>query len=273
MTEEPFSLPTFTMAEYDFYRVDERIFWALIFAALIFCAVHAARRAFRQPRSTETPETPADAKGEELQRHTLSQKVFHWTNAGAVILLTLSGWMIYQPKKILLFSGTTPLWFIFHRWGVALFLVGLIFHLIYESFIAQGSNPLTVSRGEMKRLLDILKNFFGLSKFYPHSTKYHPGQIFFHWAVAGNLFFLTITGFVIWKPFRDLLPLSLLGLGWDFIFYCRLLHGFFSATLIPSLIGHIYFALLIKKNWAETKSMITGRVSLHDYPRSHSSNR
>jgi hypothetical protein len=49
-----------------------------------------------------------------------------------------------------------------------------------------------------------------------------------------------------------------------------LFHGFFSATLAASLIGHFYFALLIKKNWVETQSMITGRVSLREYLDSHS---
>lgn len=153
---------------------------------------------------------------------------------------------------------------------MALLLVGLVFHFIYESFIARGSNPMAVNRKEVRKILTIQKNFFGLSKSYPLATKYHPGQIFFHWVVAGNLFLLILSGFVIWKPFRDLFPPFLFGLGWNFIFYSRLLHGFFSATLIASLIGHIYFAILIKKNWSETKSMFTGRVSFREYLNFHS---
>jgi formate dehydrogenase subunit gamma len=190
----------------------------------------------------------------------------------AVIVLTISGWMIYQPRKILSFTETTAIGFTWHRWGVALLLVGLASHFIYESFIAHSPNPVAINRAEGKILLGILKNFFGLSKSYPLINKYHPGQIFFHWTLAGNLFLLILTGLAIWKPFRDLLPLSLFGLGWDFVFYCRLLHGFFSATLIPSLMGHIYFALLIRKNWKETQSIFTGRVYLHEYLKSHSLN-
>jgi cytochrome b subunit of formate dehydrogenase len=271
MMAEPFSLPAFTMADYNLYRLDDRIFWSFIIAGLIFCLGHAARRAFRQPQPTDPHggSLPA-AKDEEIQRHTLFQRIYHWSNAVAVMVLILSGWMIYHPRAIPSFSGTTFDWFFWHRWGVALLLIGLAFHAIYESFIAKSSDPMAVNRAEAKKISAIFKNFFGLSKSYPLANKYHPGQIFFHWAVAGNLFCLILTGFVIWKPFRDLLPLSLFGLGWDFIFYSRLLHGFFSATLMASLIGHIYFALLIKKNWAETKSMLSGRISLREYLNSHS---
>jgi formate dehydrogenase-N gamma subunit len=268
---ESFSLPVFAMTDYDFYRLDDRVFFAFIAAALIFCVVHAARRAFRQPRPSELPpDTFQSAKGEEIERHTIFQRVYHWFNAAAVITLVISGWMIYQPKLIPILEGKTFDWFFWHRWGVALLLIGLAFHFTYESFIARGSNPMAVNCQEVQKFLAVLKNFFAFSQSYPLATKYHPGQIFFHWAVSGNLFLLILTGFVIWKPFRDFLPLSLFGLGWDFIFYNRLLHGFFSATLIANLIGHIYFALFIKKNWAETKSMLTGRISLPAYLESHS---
>jgi cytochrome b subunit of formate dehydrogenase len=262
MTGDPYTLPAFTMADYNLYRLDDRIFFGFLLAGLIFCAVHAARRVFRQPVSTDLPtggNPPSDSKGEGMQRHTLFQRLYHWSNALAVLTLTVSGCMIYQPRGIS--SEGTPFdWFFWHRWGMALLLVGIGFHLIHESFIARGVNPMAVNRDEAGKILAIFKNFFGLSKSYPLATKYHSGQIFFHWAVAGNLFLLILTGFVIWKPFRDLLPLSLFGLGWDFIYYNRLFHGFFSATLAASLIGHFYFALLIKKNWVETKSMITGRI-------------
>ncbi len=273
MTGEAFSLPTFTMADYNLYRLDDRIFWGFVFVGLIFCLIHAGRRAFRHPQPTESSDNENDlmaAKEEEIERHTLFQRIFHWSNAGAVMVLTISGWMIYYPRETPPLVGAASFWFFWHRWGVALLLVGLVFHSIYESFIAGGSNPMAVNRKEVRRISAILKNFFGLSKSYPLATKYHPGQIFFHWVVAGNLFLLILTGFVIWKPFRDLLPIFLFGLGWNFIFYSRLLHGFFSATLIASLIGHIYFAILIKKNWSETKSIFTGRVSLREYLNSHS---
>ncbi len=263
------SFPAFTMADYNFYRVDDRVFYVFIIAALTFCLIHAARRAFRQPRPTDGPGVhPSD--GKEMERHALFQRIFHWINSVAIFTLLLSGWMMYQPRQLPTLEGASSEWFIWHRWGIALLLVGIVAHIIHEAFVAKEANPMGFNRAEMERMISIFKNFFGLSKGYPLAGKYHSGQIFFHWAVAGNIFILILTGMVLWKPFRDFLPLSLFGLGWDFIFFSRVIHGFFSATLIASLIGHLYFALLIKKNWPEAKSMITGRMSLREYLESHS---
>jgi cytochrome b subunit of formate dehydrogenase len=266
MTEQPYSLPAFSMSQYNLYRLDDWIFWSLLIAGLTFCLIHTLRRAFRQPFPAEPGEAGSAPVVEEIERHNLFQRILHWSNAVAVITLAISGWMIYQPLSP---ARAASVWFFWHRWAVVLLLVGLAFHSIYESFIVPRPNPMAVSRTEARRILAILKNFLGVSSFYPRLSKYHPGQIFFHWLVAGNLFLLTLTGFIIWKPLRDLLPLSLLGLGWDFIFYNRLLHGFFSATLIASLFAHIYFAVLIKKNWKEAKSMFTGRIPSHEYLRCH----
>ena len=266
MTEQPYSLPTFVMSQYNLYRLDDWIFWSLLIAGLTFCMIHAARRAFRQPFPTESGGAGSTLVADEIERHNLLQRILHWSNAVAAITLAISGWMIYRPLSP---ARAASAWFLFHQWAVALLFVGLALHFIYESFIVRRLNPMAVSRTEARRVSAILKNFFGLSSFYPRLSKYHPGQIFFHWLVAGNLFLLTLTGFIIWKPFRDLLPLSLLGLSWDFIFYSRLLHGFFTATLIASLFAHIYFAVLIKKNWKEAKSMFTGRIPTHEYLRCH----
>ncbi|MGA3207086.1 MAG: cytochrome b/b6 domain-containing protein [Syntrophales bacterium] len=266
---ESFSLPAFTMADYNLYRVDDRIFYVFVIAALAFCLIHAACRVFRQPQSTEVHGIHP-AGDEELQRHTLFQLIYHWANSVAIFILLISGWMMYQPRQIPNLEGTTSEWFFWHRWGIALLLVGILAHIVREVFVAKEANPMVFDRAEVKRILSIFKDFFGFFKEYHLPGKYHTGQIFFHWAVAGNIFVLILTGMVLWKPFRDFLPLSLLGLGWDFIYFSRVIHGFFSATLIASLIGHLYFALFIKKNWPETKSMVTGRISLREYLESHS---
>jgi formate dehydrogenase subunit gamma len=266
---ESFSLPAFTMTDYNLYRVDDWIFTVFVIAALAFCLIHAAaHRAFRQPQPTEVHGTHP-AGDEELQRHTLFQRIYHWANSVAIFTLVISGWLIYQPRQIPNLEGTPSKWFFWHRWGIALLLVGILAHIVREALVAKETNPVVFDRAMIKRTLSIFTNFFGFFKEHPLAGKYHTGQIFFHWAVAGNIFALILSGMVLWKPFRDFLPLSFLGLSWDFIYFSRVIHGFFSATLIASLIGHLYFALFIKKNWPESKSMFTGRMSLREYLESH----
>lgn len=53
---EPSSFPAMVMADYDLYRLDDYIFFGLMGLAVLFCLVHAARRAFRQPIPTESDE-------------------------------------------------------------------------------------------------------------------------------------------------------------------------------------------------------------------------
>ena len=95
MTEQPYSLPAFTMSQYNLYRLDDWIFWSLLIAGLTFCLIHALRRAFRQPFPTEPGEEGSAPIVEEIERHNLFQRILHWSNAAAVITLMISGWMIY----------------------------------------------------------------------------------------------------------------------------------------------------------------------------------
>ncbi|HSR09878.1 MAG TPA: cytochrome b/b6 domain-containing protein [Thermodesulfobacteriota bacterium] len=258
------------MEKYTLYRIDDWVLLAFAAAALVFCSLHAARRAFRQPVPTDLLGSGAASHDGQIERHGLFQRIYHWSNAAAVLMLSFSGLMIYQPRQMPAVEEATSAWFSLHLWGVALLLAGIVAHMIYESFIAAGANPMALNRGEARRIWGTVKNFLGLSGDYPRSGKYHGGQILFHWGVAANLFLLILTGIVLWKPLRDLLPLSPFGLGWDFIFFSRVLHGLFSAALIACLVIHFYFALFIQKNWPEAKSMITGRISEKDDPASHS---
>lgn len=164
MKEESYSLPNFIMSQYNLYRLDDWIFWSLLIAGLTFCMIHAARRAFRQPFPTEPGEQGSPLPVEEIERHNLFQRTLHWSNAVAIITLTISGWMIYRPFSP---ERIASVWFFLHRWAVVLLLVGLAFHATYESFIVHRPNPMAVSRTEAGRVLAILKNFLASQTFIP----------------------------------------------------------------------------------------------------------
>ena len=54
-------LPTMGMEDYGLHRLDDTIFWTIALLGVLVCAVHAARRAFRQP--TPQPEQQDKAAG------------------------------------------------------------------------------------------------------------------------------------------------------------------------------------------------------------------
>ncbi len=204
-----------------------------------------------------------------VRRYTVPQRVFHWVNVVSVGVLLVSGLGIYAPD---LFGGggvPAATWYAWHRWFAVIFLVAVGFHIVYDSFVLDEFAFMWFGKKEMERQKLIARNFLGLSKSYPKYGKYHPTQITYHWAVAANLLALVLTGLILWRPARALFPLRLLGLGWDFVYACRTLHDFFTATLMAMVIAHVYFGILIKKNWVISRSMLTGTLPYDEYARYH----
>lgn len=265
----------FTMPQYTLSRLPDTIFWAIVLLGVVLCICDAVRRVLQRhlsghppPAGPATRETADDENGE---RHTLFQRLFHWANFVTVAILLLSGLAIYRSPVLSFLKGSAAAWFSWHRWFTPVFLALVLAHILYEYRAPDHIDHVWFGREEYGRLALIVRHFFGLTREYPPYRKYHPAQILFHWAIACNLFALVLTGFVLWKPFRNLLPLALLGLGWDFIFYNRILHALLTATLIPLILAHMYFALFVRENWAETSSMITGKVPREAYSSSRSS--
>lgn len=206
---------------------------------------------------------------EEIKRYTVPQRIFHWVNAFIIFVLFISGLAIYAPYLFASMNIPPSTWFKVHMWFVPLFLAGVAFHIVHAAFFLDRLGNLWFGRAEQRRLVIIIKNFFGITNEYPKLGKYHPAQILTHWAFLANLLALTLTGFILWKPLRHLIPFRLFGFGWDFIFFNRILHGFFTASLAAMIIGHVYFAVFIKKNWPELKAMFTGTITLEEYKRYH----
>ena len=274
---EPFSLPLIDMGGYTLYRLSGSVFLFIIGGAFLFCFIHAARRAFGSPIFIDSQNKNGQLHSREekaeglVYRYTVPQRLFHWANALSVLALTITGLAIYIPAYFSFLNIQTVTWFSIHVYTVGFFLLFIVFHTVYDSFVLDLFSNMWFGREERQRLVLILKNFFGLTRQYPKFSKFNPGQILYHWAIALNLLALFITGIVIWKPLRFLFPLRLLGFGWEFIFINRILHDLFTATLMALWIGHIYFGLFIKENWKEAASIIKGTVPLPEYEKYHES--
>jgi cytochrome b subunit of formate dehydrogenase len=271
------------VARYAGYHFSGTIFWVLPVLAALSCAVHAVRRAFGQPPAAygdERPDLPAEDESSSaddragpfaekvILRHTLAQRVYHWGNVVAIFVLLVTGLGAILPEG---FLGSTPAAtrFALHRWFAVVLIVGIPFHVIYDALVRNSFGFMWFGTDAFKTLGHITRNFLGSSSTYPKYYKYHPMQIINHWMMAGNLFALIVTGLILWKPTRAFFPLDLFGLGWGFVFFNRVLHDFFTSSLLALVIGHAYFAVAIKQNWIISKTMLTGRIDYGEYTKHH----
>ena len=53
------------------------------------------------------------------------------------------------------------------------------------------------------------------------------------------------------------------------MFFARVLHQVFTFVLIALVLAHVYFAVLVPKEWPRLKSIFTGRVLFSWYAKEH----
>lgn len=257
-------------------RIPEAIFWASPTLAAIMCAIHAARRAFRHPKPLQEEESERlggkigtiNTSEAILVRYSIGQRLFHWTNAFLCLGLLVSGAGMYSPG--LLPGIPTAVWFGWHRFFGVFLVIGIFYHIFGDVYLRNAGSFMVLDKAAVNDLKTIGMNFLGLQKSYPRHGRYNPLQILVHWIIALVILGLIMTGFVLWKPTRLVIPLNLFGFDMEFIFFCRLLHGLLSGVLLALIMGHFYFAVMIRKNWVISKAMLTGRIELSHYLVEHS---
>jgi cytochrome b subunit of formate dehydrogenase len=129
-----------------------------------------------------------------------------------------------------------------------------------------------------------VQNFVGATEEYPKQFKYPSAQKLLHWSVTGATLGLILTGLVllrrvqtpIWAATREFSVLGVeFGLGgatvgsmglvpWSFV-----LHDFLAVAVLALVMGHVYFALR-PREWAITRSMVTGTVPARAYAEKYS---
>lgn len=213
------------------YRLPDAALFTVLAASCLFCLVHAVARSLRARRG-------ADSRIADEPRHTGFQRFFHWADALIVAILVVSGLGIYAPHALAGPGRTTAFWFAWHVWMLPAFTALVVAHVVHEYLAPGHAESMWPAR--------------------TRPTKYDMAQVVYHWTVAGNLAALALSGAVLWKPLRVLLPLRLVGLGWDFVFITRVVHGALTATLVALLLAHVYFALLVPDNRPSARSMLLG---------------
>ena len=233
--------------------------------------------------STSEVEETLEREGvEEVHRFSVAQRASNWIMAISVFLLMLSGFLIMNAEvTVRTVLGLS--WLLIHEVSAIVLIGYVIFHLGHVA--SKGTwSEMWFGRRDAEDLWVRLKNFVGATDEYPKQFKYPSAQKLLHWAVTGATLGLILTGLVLlrrvqtplWAAAREFSFLGIrFGIGgqtvgemglvpWSFV-----LHDFLAVATLALVMGHVYFALR-PREWAITRSMVTGTVSARAYAEKYS---
>lgn len=203
-------------------------------------------------------------KDAQFKRRDAAQIAYHWVNAAAIVSLVVTGLAIYFG-----FPGTAD-YFLWHLWAAWVLLAALVFHIWYTTIRFKHFHRMWVTIQDLRDAMKRIPGFGGAGAGpAPKHGFYKVEQIALHWVLTAIVLGLVITGFILWKPARDVVGPFWMPWGWDAVFVARVLHQIFTFLLVALVVAHVYFAVLVPKEWPRLKSIFTGRVRLSWYLTQH----
>ena len=250
-------------------HVSWNLFWASLFAGILFFLAHATYMLFsahRKRPEAETdrleaahPELPA-----KIEKHGLAARLFHWVMAAAMFVLLFTAFL---PVVGIKFA-----WVQWH-WIAGLVLTGaILFHVVHATFFLDfwsiwvGPKDLPEFKAELLR-------DFGHEVAGPKPGKYPLGNRLYHLAIVVTGLMVMISGLIMLKRVRTPLfvrdPYIMGDSAWGFTYVA---HGLAGVGLVGLVIAHVYFAVRPDKWWI-TKGMIVGWITRRQYLEHHEPSR
>jgi len=250
-------------------HVSWNLFWASLFAGVLFFVAHASYMLFSAHRKRSTAETDAlEAANKNLptkiERHTLAARLFHWVMAAAMFVLLFTAFL---PV-----AGIKFAWVELH-WIAGLVLTASIaFHLVHATFFLDFWS-IWVGPKDIPELKAELLREMGHDVPGPKSGKYPLGNRLYHLAIVVTGLGVVATGLFMMKRIRTPLfvrdPYILSDSSWGVMYVT---HGLAGVGLVGLVIAHVYFAVRPEKWWI-TKSMILGWITRRQYLEHHEPSR
>ena len=250
-------------------HVSWNLFWASLFAGILFFLAHAAYMLFSAHRKRSAAETDRlEAARQDLpdriEKHSLAARLFHWVMAGAMFVLLFTAFL---PV-----AGVRFPWVEWH-WIAGLVLsASIIFHIVHASFFLDfwsiwvGPKDIPEFKAEMLRE-------FGHDVPGPKPGKYPLGNRLYHLAAMVTGLTVMLSGLVMLKrvrtPFFVRDPYIFSDATWGVTY---VLHGLAGVGLVGLVIAHVYFAVRPDKWWI-TKGMIVGWITRRQYLEHHEPSR
>jgi formate dehydrogenase subunit gamma len=246
-------------------HVSWSLFWGSLFAGFLFLIAHATYMFLSAHRKRTTAETEAlEARFKQLpnqiERHSLVARLFHWVMAASMFVLLFTAFLPIV--------GVRFAWVTWH-WMAGLVLAGsILFHIIHASFwldfwsIWVGPKDIPEFKAEILREL-------GHDVPGPKPGKYPLGNRLYHLVIVIAGLTVIASGMFMMVRVRTPLfvrnPYLFSDSTWGFTYVA---HGLAGVGLVGLVIAHVYFAVRPDKWWI-TKSMILGWITRRQYLEHH----
>jgi cytochrome b subunit of formate dehydrogenase len=240
------------------------LIWVAAIGGLAFLIVHAVYIQFAAKPQAHAEPVPADVAArvpEEVPRHSLAARLFHWIMSVAMFALLITAFL---PRVGYQFPWVT------YHWIAGLVLtVSIVYHIIHASFWLDfwsiWPDKIDIEDAKRRWLRATGKSAPAPRKFakYPLENKMYHAVI----VLAGLS--VMITGLFMMKRVRTPLftrnPYIFGDMTWGLMY---VLHGLAGVGLIALIMAHVYFALRPEK-LAITRSMVLGSVKREHYLEHH----
>ena len=205
----------------------------------------------------------------EVKLATGFDRIWHWVNAVAIVLLILSGYHIHYPRQFPVFSSLADAIAVhqFCGWGViAGFALWLVYNLVTGRIRFYLPTREDLLRGSYRQAIYYL---FGIFRRAPHpfepdgiNAKFNPlqkqGYIFIMFVLFPAQI---VTGVILDQYVREWATLDR-----AMVREISILHTMFSYLFVAFLVAHIYLATTGDTPLAHFKMMITGKERVHTPP-------
>jgi formate dehydrogenase subunit gamma len=250
-------------------HISWNLFWASLFAGVVFFVAHASYMVLSAHRKRPAAETDAleiehSDLPPQIARHSLAARLFHWVMAGAMFVLLFTAFLPVAGIKF-------P-WVTWH-WIAGLVLSGsILFHIIHASvwldFWSIWVGPKDIPEFKAEILRELGHDVAG-----PKPGKYPLGNRLYHVAIVLAGLAAMITGVTMMvrvrTPFFARNPYLLRDTTWGLVYVT---HGLAGVALVGLVIAHVYFAVRPDKWWI-TKSMLFGWITRRQYLEHHDPDR
>jgi thiosulfate reductase cytochrome b subunit len=199
-----------------------------------------------------------------LRLHPLSVRIMHWINAGAMIIMIMSGWKIYNDDVIfswLRFPDAITLgtwaqnglqWHFFGMWIIVLNGLSYLCYGLISGRFRSRLLPLS-----LRELIATIRDAMTFRLSHDDLTHYNAVQKLLYIGIILVGILVVLSGLSIWKPVQFS---ELASLFYDFQ-TARLVHFLCMAAIVLFLVVHVCLALLVPQSLL---AMVTGGPIIKD---------